>query len=326
MYGYITRMNTLTTVQLLSIIIPVYNEESNIPLIYAELKRTLQNLENIKAEIIFVNDGSVDKSGSIIESLVEQDESVKYIEFSRNFGKEFATTAGLRNCNGDAAIVIDADLQHPVELISDFVEKWRAGSDMVIGVRNKNSGKGIVKNFSSYLFYYLINFVGETKIKNGATDFRIIDRKVINEFNSFTEHNRITRGLLDWLGFKKEYIYFNAQPRKNGKASYSSRKLFKLALSSFVSHSLFPLKFAGYLGTFIILISGPLGLYIFVDRYLLQDPFGFNFSGTAVLAVLNMFLVGVVLSCLGLIAIYIGSIQYEVMNRPIYVIRQKKNF
>lgn len=171
-----------------------------------------------------------------------------------------------------------------------------------------------------------MKFLSQTKITANATDFRLVDRKVIDEFNRLTEHNRITRGLLDWLGFKREYVYFEAQPRANGKVSYNKIKLFKLATSALITHSLFPLRFAGYLGLIIILFSGPLGLFIFIDKYLIGDPFGYNFSGPAVLAVLILFLVGIILCCLGLIALYIGNIQSEVLNRPIYIVRSKKNF
>lgn len=148
---------------------------------------------------------------------------------------------------------------------------------------------------------------------------------VVREFNRFTERGRITRGLIDWLGFRRDYVYFIANQRINGDAGYGIFKLIKLALSSFISLSLFPLKFAGYLGIIIVLFSGPLGVFIFVEKYVLSDPWGMSFSGPAILAVIILFLIGIVLACLGLIALYIGNIQAEVVNRPMYVIR-RKNF
>jgi dolichol-phosphate mannosyltransferase len=311
--------------KLISIIIPVKNEEGNINAIYQALSVQMKSLPEIGYEIIFVNDGSDDKSDELIRELSKNDSQVKYIELSRNFGKEVATSAGLRECKGDAAIIIDADLQHPVSLINTFIEKWNQGFDMVIGVREKNEGEGLVKKLGSILFYRLMNFLGETKLANRATDFRLIDRRVIDEFNKFTERNRITRGLLDWLGFRCEYVLFTAAKRVSGHPAYNPAKLLKLAITSFVSHSLIPLKLAGYLGLLIIFLSAPLGVYIFIDRYILNDPFGFSFSGIAILALVNLFLVGVILSCLGLIAMYIGSIQQEVMNRPMYVVRERVN-
>ena len=313
--------------KLISVIIPANNEEKNIVLIYqAIIDQFKQMIDLFDYEIIFINDGSTDNSRLEINKITKLDTNVKSLDFSRNFGKEMATTAGLNNCKGDAVLIIDADLQHPPELIPEFIKKWQAGAEMVIGVRKKKKMKNLIKEAFAMLFYESISILGESYFISRATDYRLIDRKVVDEFNRFTEHNRITRGLLDWLGFEKEYVYFEANKRKNGKASYSSSKLIKLAISTFVSHSLFPLKLAGYLGIFIIMFSGPLGFYIFIDRYITNNPFGFSFTGTAILAVLNMFLVGIILSCLGLIALYIGDIQHEVMNRPMYIVREKKNF
>ncbi|NUM25232.1 MAG: glycosyltransferase family 2 protein [Candidatus Buchananbacteria bacterium] len=312
--------------KLISVIIPVNNEEANIPLIYQAVKDQLIKLgSDFDYEIIFVDDGSTDKSNFAVTRLCDADPKVKLIEFSRNFGKEVATTAGLHEASGDAAIIIDADLQHPASLIPDFVARWTQGFDMVVGVRNNNESESVIKRLGSVAFYKAMKLIGETKLASRTTDYRIIDRKVIDEFKRFTEHNRITRGLLDWLGFKKEYIYFTALTRQHGKPSYSKIKLVKLALSTFVSHSLFPLKFAGYLGIIIVSFSGPLGLFIFIDKYILDDATGFNFSGPAILALINMFFTGIILSSLGLIALYIADIQSEVTNRPMYVVRSRKN-
>jgi polyisoprenyl-phosphate glycosyltransferase len=275
--------------------------------------------------LILINDGSTDNSRNVVLGLVDQDQHLKYLEFSRNFGKEIATSAGLFHARGQAAIILDADLQHPPELIPEFLDKWEAGADVVIGVRNKNSGEGLVKKLGSVLFYQIMSTIGNTQIMPRATDFRLLDRKVINEFNRFTERTRLTRGLIDWLGFQTDYVYFEARERLNGEAAYSFMRLLKLAFSAFVSHSLFPLKLAGYLGIIITLISGFLGLFMFTEKYILNDRLGLNFSGPALLAVFTLFLVGIILCCLGLIALYIASIHSEVVNRPLYVIKSKKN-
>jgi polyisoprenyl-phosphate glycosyltransferase len=304
----------------ISIIIPVYNEEKNIPLIYDGLKRVLQRI-NYEHEIIYVNDGSQDNSNKELQKLSLVDHNVKVLEFSRNFGKEIATTAGINNCRGDACILIDADLQHPPELIYEFLAKWKQGAEIVIGVREKNSNEFLIKKIGAYFFYKIINLISATKIIPNATDFRLLDKRVIIEFNKFTEKSRITRGLIDWLGFKREYIYFNAPQRINGKTNYSFIKLCKLALNSFVSMSLFPLKFAGYLGILITIGAGLMGLFIFIEKYILNDPWRLNFSGPAILAIIILFLVGIILCCLGLIALYIANIHNEVTNRPIYIIR-----
>lgn len=309
--------------KLISIIIPVYNEEENIPLIYDKLLEILNGLHGkYDYEVIFVDDGSQDKSPEILENLTGQNNKVKYIQFSRNFGKEMATSAGLDAADGDAVLLIDADLQHPVELIPSFIGKWCQGVEVVVGVRNKNKGEGLVKKLGSFLFYKIMNAIGETKIIPRATDYRLLDRKVVLAFRRFTEHNRMTRGLIDWLGFKRDYIYFDADERINSEASYNKIKLMKLALSSVVAYSLFPLKLAGYLGVLLTFLFGTAGFLLFVGKYIFNNPFAMSFSGPAQLAILIIFLIGIVLSCLGLVALYIANIKAEVANRPNYVIRK----
>jgi len=308
--------------KLISIVVPVFNEEKNIPFFARELAGVLRGLENKYGfEIIFVNDGSSDGSSNIIEKLASSSERVKYLEFSRNFGKEIATSAGIRFAKGDAVIMLDADLQHPVDLIPEFIAKWQAGADIVIGIRKKNKGEGFVKKYGSILFYLVMNSIGDTDILPNSTDYRLLDRKVVEEFNRFTERNRITRGLIDWLGFRRSYVHFDAKGRNSGKARYGNLQLTRLALSTFVTHSLFPLKFAGYLGILITFFFGALGLFIFVEEYVLKDM---DFSWPAILAVIILFTIGIVLICLGLIALYIGNIHSEVTNRPMYIIRKKK--
>lgn len=309
---------------LISIIIPVYNEEKNIFPFYKEIIKNLKPLKKYKYELIFVDDGSNDKSFEVIKKISSVDKNVKYIEFSRNFGKEIALTAGINNCQGQAAITIDADRQHPAKILGDFIKKWEKGADIVIGIRKNSSGDGIFKKIGSWLFYKIINLISEVKIKPGSTDYRLIDRKVIDQFNKFGEINRITRGLIDWLGFKKEYIYFFADKRFSGASRYNNLKLIKLALSSFVSMSLFPLKLAGYLGIIIIFSSGILGIFVIIEKFVLHDSWKLNITPTAMLAIVILFLVGVILSCLGLIALYIANIHTEILKRPIYIIKNKK--
>jgi len=310
--------------KIISIIIPIYNEEKNIPLIYAEIKKVWEDLkEKYNYEIIFVDDGSADESIKEMEKLATKDAGVKTIEFSRNFGKEIATTAGINNSKGDAVIMLDADLQHPVDLIPKFLKKWEAGIDVVVGVRNQNKSDDFIKRFGSYVFYKLLNAISEVKVVPQATDFRLLDKIVVNEFNHLTEKDRITRGLIDWLGFKREYIYFDANERATGEASYSFIKLCKLAVVSFISLSLFPLRMAGYLGFFIMIFSGIFGIVMILDRYFTN--WGLTFSGTAILANIILFLVGIILISLGLLAFYIGNIYKEVQGRPMYVVRRKPN-
>lgn len=217
---------------------------------------------------------------------------------------------------------MDADLQHPPELLGTFIEKWEAGAEVVIGIRQYSKEESTTKRLTSYLYYKLIGSITHSTITPHATDYRLLDRCVVDAFNDLTERNRMTRGIIDWLGFRREYIQFTAPLRQYGEATYSYKKLMSLAINSFTSYSMLPLKLAGYLGVFILLVSAPLTLFIFIEEYAMHDPYHLKITGTATLAVILLFLVGIVLACLGLIALYIAQIHTEVTNRPLYVLRK----
>ena len=313
----------MTPPKTISIVVPVYNEAANIPQLYERLQQVLASAA-YTYEVIVVDDGSDDESAALLSTLSARDPHLRVLEFTRNFGKEAATTAGVQACRGDACIIIDADLQHPVERIPDFLSAWEAGAEVVIGVRDYTIGEKIIKRLGSRLFYRIMSMIADTNMTPRATDYRLLDRLVIDAFCRLTERNRMTRGLVDWLGFKKTFIHFTAPDRVNGRPAYSFLRLTRLAMSTFVAHSLFPLKVTGYLGIGIVLLSGPLGIFILVENYLFHDPWQLHFSGTTTLAVLNVFLSGIVLMSLGLIALYIANIYAEVANRPLYVLRQKR--
>lgn len=307
--------------KLISIIVPVYNEEKNIPLFYEKIQAVLSSSSYLW-ELVFINDGSRDKSFVELEKISREDGRVSVIDFSRNFGKEVAVTAGINQCAGNACVILDADLQHPIEKIPEFIEKWENGAEVVVGVRKKNKGEGLIKKIGSYFFYKMINRISDMEIITRATDFRLLDRVVIDEFNKLTEKNRMTRALIDWLGFRREYIYFEANERIHGAPSYSFLKLMRLAFNSMISFSFFPLRLAGYLGIAITIISALLGIFMFITNYVTRS---LNFSGSAILAVIILFLIGIVLICLGFIALYIANIHTEVSGRPMYIIRKAKN-
>ena len=290
---------------------------------YDEIVDILKRLNRFY-EIIFINDGSSDASQIELEKLAAADDHVRILEFSRNFGKEAALTAGLNHCRGQVAVMIDADRQHPAEKIPEFVAKWEAGAEVVVGVRNGNGKASFVKRCGSFLFYKIMAGISEVSLVPNSTDFRLLDRQVIDEFNKFAERHRMTRALISWLGFKRDYVYFEARPRQNGRASYSFKKLVSLAFNSFISLSLIPLKWAGYLGLLIIFTVGPFGLYILLGKYIWTWDYAVSFSGPAQLALLITFLVGIVLCSLGLVALYIAHIHEEVLGRPLYVIRKRR--
>lgn len=303
---------------------PVHNESLNIPLLWRDISRRFKDLA-FSFELIFVDDGSRDNSVEVIRGIMNRDRRVRLLEFARNFGKEAAVSAGLHAARGTAAVIMDADLQHPPQLLKQFINKWQRGAEVVVGLRTQTNGESWFKRFSSKWFYRLMKWVSATNMTPNATDYRLLDRSAVEAFKQMTERNRITRGLIDWLGFSRDYVTFEAPPRRHGRAAYSYKKLFRLAMNSFMSHSFLPLKLAGYLGVLILLTSGPVGVFIFLDKYIFGNISGFNFSGTALLAVILLFLVGVILSCLGLVAMYIARIHEEVMNRPLYVVKPEAN-
>lgn len=308
----------------ISIVIPAYNEEGSIKKMYEKILEQMSFL-SYDFEIIFVNDGSFDNSAEQITFLTDADKRVKCIEFSRNFNKEIAISAGIKFAQGDCVIIIDADLQHPVELLKSFLEKWEMGAEVVVGVRERNDGAGYFRKFASYVFFSVMSHIGEVPMVLGETDYRLIDRKVADEFNKFNEHVRLARGLINWLGFKREYIYFNADKRFAGKSGYSTLKLMSLAISSVITQSVVPLKLAGYLGGGITLFSVLFGAFVLAETYIFGDPLNIDPSGTALLAIMLMFLIGIVLICMGLMSVYISNIREEVSNRPIYIIRKTQN-
>ena len=308
----------------ISIVIPVHNESQNIPIVYQAVKSVLDQLSSYTHEIIFVNDGSKDNSQAVIDALIADDVTTRSIEFTRNFGKEAATTAGIRESAGDAVICLDADLQHPPALIPALIKHWENGAEVVVGMRSSNSGEGIVKRYGSKLFYAIMSRISETEMVAGETDFRLLDRSVVDAFSSLSERGRTTRLLINWLGFRKETVSFDAPARLNGDAQYSFSKLFRLAMNSLTANTLFPLRAAGYLGLFITGFSFLLGLAVFVERYVFGDSLHWKVSGSAQLAIINVFLIGIVLMALGIVAIYVGRTNEEVSRRPLYVVRKSR--
>jgi polyisoprenyl-phosphate glycosyltransferase len=304
---------------LVSLVVPVHNEAGNLKWHHAKIS-TFFSKHRIKHEIIYVDDGSTDGSLDIIQGLAAKDSSVRYVGLSRNFGKEAATSAGIQRSQGDVVIAIDADGQHPVELITEFLELWRQGYDVVVGVRKQNRKEGLIKRYGSRLHYAILSSLSGNNTIPGATDFRLIDRKVADEFSKLTERNRITRGLIDWLGFSRTYVNFASPARHSGKSPYNFRKLVRLALHSFVAQSTKPLQFTGFLGALVTLGSACLGIFLLIEKYVFNDPLHLAVTGTAMLAIFLSFLVGLVLICQWLLALYIESIHSETQNRPLYIV------
>jgi polyisoprenyl-phosphate glycosyltransferase len=312
--------------KLISVVVPIYNEEESAPILLMELEKAIDGVDSYDFEFIFVDDGSMDQSVKVIKNLEHESSRLRLIEFARNFGKEAAVSAGIHEAKGDAVIIMDADLQHPPKHIPSFIKQWEDGAEVVVGVRKNDGKESKLKRWGSIWFYKIMQHISHTDITPHATDYRLIDRCVVNEFNRLTERNRMTRGLIDWLGFERRYFYFNTPERLHGEASYTMSKLIGLGLNSLTAYSLTPLRLAGYLGIVILFISAPLGFFVLVEQYIMGDPMRLQFTGSASLGIAVLFLVGIVLMCLGLVALYIAHIHTEVINRPLYVVRRKQEY
>ena len=307
----------------ITILIPTYNERENIPSLYTAVKKEIQiHKEKYTFDYLFVDDGSTDDTVDILEVLTKKDKKVKLVELSRNFGKEIALTAGIHHVKSDALIIMDADLQHPPEVISSLILKWEAGADIVTTHRVHFKNRSLLKKLGSKLFYKTMNFIGETEMASGSTDFRLLDKIVVDALRGFTERNRLVRGLTDWMGFKKSVVEFSAPDRTAGKPGYTVTKLIDLAINSLTSYSLLPLKLAGYLGVIISSVFGLLFAWMLVDKYILDNN---TYSSLSYVIVANSFFVGIVLMALGMTSLYIGYIHTEVTNRPLFIIRKKVN-
>ena len=307
-----------TTRRLISIIVPCYNEAAIIDGFFSKLQAIADANHDNSYEFVYVNDGSRDDSLAYLQQLATTDTRLKLVSFTRNFGKEMATTAGIRAASGDAIIILDADGQHPIELIPEFLAKWQAGAQVVIGVRT-NSYQTAFKRLTSKLFYKLFNSHSDTHLIPGSTDFRLIDKAVQQEFITLSEHSRMTRALIDWLGFRKDYVYFEMAERIGGTASYDIGKLIGLALDSFVSLSLRPLYMLAYAGFVSLLLSVILALFS-ASEMLIGDPLGLRITGTAYLVLLILFLIGMILISQGVLALYVSHIHTETKARPLYIV------
>ena len=239
----------------LSVIVPMYNEEEVANICYDRLTSVLKNIEGYDYEILFVNDGSKDKTLEILMSITNKDNRTSYISFSRNFGHQAAVVAGLKNVSGDAAIIIDADMQDPPEVIPDMVKKWEEGNEVVYAVRKSRKGETKFKLLSAKAFYRLLNKLSDVNIPCDTGDFRLIDRKAVNSLNELPEHNKFMRGLVSWVGFRQTPLEYERQERVAGKTKYPLGKMMKLALDGIINFSTKPLKIIGVIGIFAIIIS-----------------------------------------------------------------------
>ncbi len=301
----------------ISIVVPMYNEEDNISELYDRLNTVMKKLSHLQYEYIFVNDGSFDHTYENLVSIADKDENIIVVNFTRNFGHEAATTAGIINSNGDAVIIIDADLQDPPELIMDMIKKWEEGYEIIYAKRKSRKGETFLKKITSKLFYRVFNMLTDTKMPKDTGDFRLIDRKVANDFKKLKEKNRITRALINWIGYNQTHIFFDRDKRFSGKTKYNYFKLIRLAIDSITSFSTKPLTFIVFTGLLLSLLSFATGIIFILIKLFTSIPI----NGWTSTVVLVLFLNGFQIFLLGIVGQYIARISVEVKERPLYLIR-----
>lgn len=303
-----------------SLVVPIYNEEAVIEELRSRLVPVMESLGS-EFEIICVNDGSRDRSAETLDAICEKDPRFKVLHFSRNFGHQAAVTAGLHAAAGDCAVIIDADLQDPPEVIGELVQKWRSGYQVVYAKRRTRAGEGRLKKWSAYVFYRTLRKLTEVEIPPDAGDFCLLDRKVIDVLNAMPERNRYVRGLRAWVGFRQTSVEFDRLQRFAGETKYPLRQMVALALNGVFSLSKAPLRLAMYFGFLSSGLSFLLGIIFMLQK--LTGTFQ-PVRGWASTIVVVLFLGGVQLICIGALGEFIGRIYDEVKQRPLYIIARTR--
>jgi dolichol-phosphate mannosyltransferase len=303
---------------LISVVIPVFNEEGNLEALHQRLGALVMEAGD-RCEFLFVDDGSRDGSREIIRRLAAADPRVRYLLFSRNFGHEQATTAGLDRAAGEAAVIIDSDLQDPPELIPQMVRKWREGYQIVYAQRRARKGESVFKKASSWFFYRLVRRMSDCDIPPDTGDFRLIDRRVVAEFRRCREQNRFVRGLIAWTGFRQAAIPYDRDERLSGRTKYSMLKLLRLAFDAILGFSTLPLRVGLVLGMLVSVVA-----FVEMCRVLYQKLFtGIPIPGYALQTTAILLLGGAQLLVIGLVGSYVGRIYRQTQSRPLYIVAEE---
>ncbi|WP_223505139.1 glycosyltransferase family 2 protein [Pseudomonas sp. GL-RE-29] len=299
-----------------SLIVPVFNEEQAVELFYRAVRREL-TLDGVEFEIVFINDGSTDRTADQVTALAQADELVTLINFSRNFGKEPALFAGLEYATGDAVIPMDVDLQDPINVIPLLIEQWQKGADVVLAKRRNRSADGYLKRHSAALFYHLLNRISYTRIEENVGDFRLMDRKVVDVIRALPEHQLFMKGVLSWAGFNSVVVEYERARRVAGSSKFNGWKLWNLALEGVTSFSTVPLRLWTYVGGCVSIFAVLYAVYMVLDKVF----FGNSVPGYPSLMTAILFLGGVQLIGIGILGEYIGRIYIEAKHRPRYVVK-----
>jgi dolichol-phosphate mannosyltransferase len=305
-----------------SLVVPIYNEEAVLPRLLHRLDRLLERLD-APAEVILVDDGSRDISGMMAAARAQDNPHYRYIGLSRNFGHQIAITAGMERAQGDAIIVMDADLQDPPEVVLELIAKWREGFDIVYAKRKAREGESFLKLATAHAFYRVLRKLSNVDIPENVGDFRLIDRKVLEAFKRMPERDRFVRGMFGWLGFKQTAVEFHREARAAGETKYGWRKMFRLATDGIIGFSDAPLRAVLWLGAGVSALAM---LYGAIVLAMVLFGSGALVQGWASLAVLTSLLAGMNLMTVGVVGLYVGRIHNEVKQRPLYVIGREEGF
>lgn len=304
--------------KLVTILVPAYNEQEVLNMLYDRLKKIMDEISKYDFEILFVNDGSKDNSLQIMQELRQRDKRVCYLNLSRNFGKETGMIAGLDYSKGDAVIIIDADLQDPPELIPEMLKYWEEGYDDVYAKRRSRKGETWLKKFTSTMYYKVLQAFTKIQIQKDTGDFRLLDRRCVEALKAMRESQRYTKGLFSWIGYNKKEILYDRDPRAAGKTKWNYKKLVDLSIDGITSFTTSPLRWSAIIGVIVSIIGFIYMLYIIIKTII----FGIEVPGYASTMVVILFLGGIQLIFLGVIGEYLGRAFYETKGRPLYFIER----
>lgn len=304
-----------------SLVVPCYNEEEALPLFYEATEKVIKEMPYLEFEYIFVNDGSKDKTAQVMKELAEKDEKVHYVIFSRNFGKEAAMYAGMKEATGDYVVIMDADLQDPPELLPQMYEAvTKEGYDCAATRRVDRKGEPVIRSMFARLFYRIMNKMAKIDMVDGARDFRFMKRVMVDAILSMEEYNRFSKGIFGWVGFETKWIPFENRKRVAGKTKWNFFSLFKYSIEGMVAFSTAPLVWASFIGLLFCVIAFIAVCVLFVRAMIFGDPV----SGWPSLACMITFFAGLQLFCSGIIGMYMAKSYLEIKGRPVYIVKEKK--
>jgi glycosyltransferase involved in cell wall biosynthesis len=306
----------------LSLVLPIYNEEEVIPELHKQLQEFLKELgADIDCEVLFVNDGSRDKSLDLLRDLVKQDKRYRLLSFSRNFGHQTAITAGVDHARGKAVVVMDADLQDPPSVVLEMVAKWKAGYDVVYGKRRNRAGETIFKKITAKIFYRVFAAMIPIEVPLDTGDFRLMSRRVVVALRELRETHRFVRGMVSWIGFKQTAVLYDRPGRFAGETKYPLRKMLRFAIDGITSFSVLPLRLATYLGVTMSILSVCYAIWAVIDHFVLKH----TIPGWTTTVVLISILSSMQLLMIGILGEYVGRIYEEVKRRPLYIVGERVN-